>query len=174
MSVPTYALAAWSGSGKTTYLEKLLPALKERGLRVAVVKHDGHDFELDREGKDTWRLTRAGADVTAIVSATHAAVMENRPVPLEEVVASIRNVDLILVEGAKSGPWKKILFYRAGAGKPPAADPKRCAAVVTDTPLDTRAPTFALEDAAGLADWLTERVRNYAELTIDLDHAFAE
>ena len=162
MPIPVYALAAWSGSGKTTFLEKLLPELKARDLRVAVVKHDGHDFELDREGKDSWRLTRAGADVTAIVSATHAAVMENRPVPLAEVVAGIRNVDLILVEGAKNGPWPKLLFYRAAAGKPPAADPAACAAVVTDAPLETGAPLFALEDAAGLADWLTERLREGA------------
>ncbi|MBR2328291.1 MAG: molybdopterin-guanine dinucleotide biosynthesis protein B, partial [Clostridia bacterium] len=76
MNIPTYALVAFSNSGKTTFLEKLIPALKSRGLRVAVIKHDGHDFQLDKEGKDSWRITQAGADVTAIVSKTHAAIME--------------------------------------------------------------------------------------------------
>ena len=63
MNIPTYALVAFSNSGKTTFLEKLIPALKSRGLRVAVIKHDGHDFQLDKEGKDSWRITQAGADV---------------------------------------------------------------------------------------------------------------
>ena len=154
MSIPVYSLVAWSGSGKTTFLEKLIPELKRRGLRVAVVKHDGHGFELDREGKDSWRITRAGADVTALVSPHGAAIMENRPVSLEETVERIRDVDIIITEGGKSAGWRKILFYREGAGKPPAAGPDASAAVVTDSAMSCRAPVFSLGDAAGLADFL--------------------
>ena len=152
MKIPTYSLVAYSGSGKTTFLEKLLPELKKRGLRVAVVKHDGHDFELDKEGKDSWRITRAGADVTAIVSKTHAAIMENRPVPFEEIVGRIKDVDLILIEGGKHADWRKIMLYREGAGKPLAADPAECALIVTDAALDCTTPCFGLEDAAGVAE----------------------
>jgi molybdopterin-guanine dinucleotide biosynthesis protein MobB len=80
MDIPVYSFIAKSGTGKTTLIEKLIPELKSRGLRVAVMKHDAHEFDVDKPGKDSWRMTRAGADVTVIASATHAAVMENRPV----------------------------------------------------------------------------------------------
>ena len=59
MQIPIVSVAAWSGTGKTTYLEKLIPEFKRRGLRVAALKHDAHDFDIDREGKDSWRMTQA-------------------------------------------------------------------------------------------------------------------
>jgi len=152
MSIPTYALVAYSGSGKTTFLEKLIPALKRRGLRVAVIKHDGHDFQLDKEGKDSWRITQAGADVTAIVSKTHAAIMENRPVPFDEIVERIKDVDLRIIEGGKHEGWKKIMLYRTAAGKPMAAEPGDCFAVVTDAEISGGVPVFRLDDADGLAE----------------------
>ena len=151
MNIPTYALVAFSNSGKTTFLEKLIPALKSRGLRVAVIKHDGHDFQLDKEGKDSWRITQAGADVTAIVSKTHAAIMENRPVPLPDIVNRITDVDLRIVEGGKYENWPKIMLYRLTAEKPMAADPDECFAVVTDADISCRTPVFTLDDAEGLA-----------------------
>lgn len=67
-TIPVIAVAAWSGTGKTTLLERLIPVLKERGLRVCVMKHDAHEFEVDRVGKDSWRMTRAGADVTILTN----------------------------------------------------------------------------------------------------------
>lgn len=97
--IPVCAVTAWSGTGKTTFLEKLVPALKMFGLRIAVVKHDGHDFDLDHPGKDSWRMTAAGADVTAIVSPFRAAIMENRSISMESVISNIQDVDLILIEG---------------------------------------------------------------------------
>lgn len=159
MNIPTYALVAFSNSGKTTFLEKLIPALKSRGLRVAVIKHDGHDFQLDKEGKDSWRITQAGADVTAIVSATHAAIMENRPVPLPEIVERIGDVDLRIVEGGKYENWPKIMLYRVAAEKPMAADPDQCFAVVTDADITTTAPVFTLDDADGLADLIYKTIK---------------
>ena len=157
--IPVFSLVAYSGSGKTTFLEKLIPELKRRGFRVAVVKHDGHDFEIDRPGKDTWRMTQAGADVTAILSKTHAAVMENRPLPLEELIGRIQNVDLILTEGFKHGPWPKIMLYRLGAGRPVPLPPEECWAVVSDVDLPGDCPRFGLEDANGVADLLSAELR---------------
>ena len=75
--VPVYQFIALSGTGKTTFLEKLVAELKDRGLHVGVYKHDGHDFEIDRPGKDSWRMTQAGADVTLLSSASKAVIMEN-------------------------------------------------------------------------------------------------
>lgn len=155
-SIPVCAVTAWSGTGKTTYLEKLVPALKSRGLRIAVVKHDGHDFDLDRPGKDSWRMTAAGSDVTAIVSPFRAAVMENRPISMESVISNIQNVDLILVEGDKQGSWPKLLLYRESAGKPLAADPEDCLLVVSDIPIVTTRPCFALDDLTGVTGFLSE------------------
>lgn len=158
MNTATYSLVAYSNSGKTTFLEKLIPELKKRGLRVAVIKHDGHDFQLDKEGKDSWRITQAGADVTAIVSKTHAAVMENRPVPFAEIVERIENVDVKIIEGGKHDDWRKIMLYREAAGKPMAAEPGDCFAVVTDAAIDCPVPMFSLDDAAGLAELIVKDI----------------
>lgn len=152
--IPVYSIVAYSGTGKTTFLERLIPALKRRGLRVAVFKHDAHDFEMDREGKDSYRLTAAGADMTLLASPHKAVVMENRPVDPQRLLEQVHDVDLILTEGFKFGAWKKILLVRRASGKPPALDPETCFAVVSDVRLDTAAPQFSIEDAEGLADFL--------------------
>ena len=158
MDIPVFSFIAWSGTGKTTLLEKLVPALKDRGLTVAVVKHDGHDFQMDRPGKDTWRMTQAGADVTAIVSATHAAFLENRPISETEAVARVTGVDVILTEGIQDGPWPKIGLARAatGRGLKPVEEPY--ALVLADGPVDTDGPVLALDDVEGLADWIVGRI----------------
>lgn len=162
MSIPIYSLVAYSNSGKTTFLEKLLPELKALGLRVAVIKHDGHDFQLDREGKDSWRITQAGADVTAIVSSSHAAIMENRPVSLAEVAEKIDNVDLKIIEGGKHDKWRKIMLYRKAAGKPLATNPEECFAIVSDTEINCSVPTFSLADARGLAELIFNDIQMQA------------
>jgi molybdopterin-guanine dinucleotide biosynthesis protein A/molybdopterin-guanine dinucleotide biosynthesis protein len=154
MGIPVISLVAYSGSGKTSFLEKLIPELKKRGLRVAVVKHDAHDFDIDRDGKDSARISKAGADVTAIVSASRAAIMENRSVDFAEIVSRIKDVDLIITEGGKHENWPKIMLYRAAAGKEYAARPEDCIAVVSDVEIENAAASFGLEDAAGLADFL--------------------
>lgn len=158
MSIPVYSFVAWSGTGKTTLLEKLIPALKDRGLTVAVLKHDGHDFDMDRPGKDTWRMTQAGADVTAIVSATHAAFLENRPLTEAEAVARIQGVDVILTEGCQFGPWPKIGVVRQALGKGLKPIDGPYALVLADGPVDTDTAVLALDDTDGLADWLWERI----------------
>ena len=152
--LPVFSLCAWSGTGKSQYLEGLIACLKARGLRVAAVKHDGHGFQMDTPGKDTWRLAQAGADVVAIASPTAAAVLSYRPTPLSRLVESIRDVDLILIEGDKSGPWPRIALYRAASGKPLAAEPEDCLAVVSDVPLAVPCPLFPLDDPAPLAEFL--------------------
>ncbi len=154
---PVFSVIAWSGTGKTTFLERLIPELKRRGLRVAVVKHDAHGFDMDREDKDTGRLSAAGADVAAIFSAEKAAFIENRPLTAEEVVGRIRDADVILTEGCKTGPWRKIALLRAASGKPLPLPAEDCFAIVADVAVDTDRPLFALDDAAGIAELI---VRN--------------
>ena len=151
-SIPVYSIAAFSGEGKTTLIESLVAELKSRGLRVAVVKHDAHGFELDREGKDSWRFTRAGADVTALVSAGKAAIMENRPVPVEALIGRISDVDIILIEGYKYGKWPKIALHRSSSGNPLPVPAEECFAIVSDVPVIKGPPCLALDDVQGLAD----------------------
>ena len=154
MDIPVYSFIAKSGTGKTTLIEKLIPELKSRGLRVAVMKHDAHEFDVDKPGKDSWRMTHAGADVTVIASATHSAVMENRPVPADELLKGIRDVDVILTEGYQQGPWKKIGVHRAASGNVLPVISDRYIAVVADGDVDVPAPHIRLDDVKSLADFI--------------------
>lgn len=156
--IPVYSVVGYSGSGKTTFLEKLIPELKKRGLRVAVVKHDAHEFEIDREGKDSYRLTAAGADVTGLISDKKAVLMENRPVLPAEIIGKIDQVDVILTEGFKAENWPKILVYRKDSGQPAAADPQNCFAVVSDTAVGENNRVFDLNDAASVAGLIVQEV----------------
>ena len=154
-SIPIYSLVAYSGTGKTTYLERLIAALRARGLRVGVIKHDGHDFEADCPGKDSHRFAEAGAVITAVSSATKTMWTEYRPLRPEQVAARMENVDLILTEGYKTGPYPKIALFRAASGKPLAVEADQCAAIVTDTRIDHAVcPQFEINDPEPLADWL--------------------
>ena len=157
---PVFSFVAWSGTGKTTYLEGLIAALKARGARVAVVKHDAHRFQIDKEGKDSWRFARAGADVVAVADSEKCAVMDYRPNDLSDILAMIRDVDLVLVEGWHNAGEHPIVVYRAGAGQPPKLDPAACFAAVSDVPLDAGdRPCFPLDDPAPMAEFLLEQIR---------------
>jgi molybdopterin-guanine dinucleotide biosynthesis protein MobB len=151
-TIPVYSIIAFSNTGKTTLLVKLIPELKRRGLRVAVIKHDAHEFDVDHEGKDSWRLTKAGAEVTVVASQTKAALMENRFVPIEELIERIRDVDIILTEGYKHGPWPKIALQRRENGKPLPLPPEECLVIMTDMPVETQTPCLGLDDVAALGD----------------------
>jgi len=119
--MPVLAVCGWSGSGKTTLLEALIPLLRERGLRVAVVKNDAHGVEVDRPGKDSDRLFRAGASVVLrspgeSFARWHGEVVPDLPVLIRELAA--RN-DVVLVEGHKSTTLKKIWLLGADESEPP-------------------------------------------------------
>lgn len=149
--IPIYSFVAFSNTGKTTFLGKLVPIIKSHGLKVAVYKHDGHDFDIDKPGKDSWRMTRAGADVTVISSGTKAAIMENRYVPPEELVRKIDNVDIIIVEGYKAGPWKKIAMRRLENGKDFPVPPENCFLLISDTPVAGGLKCYDINDIEGVA-----------------------
>ncbi len=159
MNVPVYSFVAFSNTGKTTLLEKLIPALGRRGLRVAVVKHDAHEFDIDHKGKDSWRMTHAGAEVTVVASQTKAAIMENRYVPIEDLIARVKDVDVILTEVYKNGPWPKIALQRQDNGKPLPLPPEECLAVMTDVPLVTDTVCFGLDDVSKLADTIVADIK---------------
>lgn len=143
-----------SGTGKTTFIEKLIPVIKARGLRLAVLKHDAHHFEMDKPGKDTYRFTAAGADVVTISNGEKFAMVERRQqeLTLEEIIARLPEADLVLVEGYKKNSYPKIEIHRKELGRPLLTDPRELLAVVTDEMLDVAVPQFGLDDVEGVCD----------------------
>jgi len=117
-----FGLAGWSGSGKTMLLTRLLPALIARGLTVSTVKHAHHEFDVDQPGKDSWNHRQAGAREVMVASARRWALMHEhrdaREPTLEELLNHMSPVDLVLVEGFKTGNFPKLEVHRAALGKP--------------------------------------------------------
>lgn len=156
---PIVSIVAKSGSGKTTFIEKLLPALKARGLSVGVIKHHGHPTLFDLPGKDTYRHFQAGADVVVGASAAQVAVFRRQDgaADLDAVIAEhFAGLDLVLTEGFKRGPYPKIEVHRAARSAEILCGPEELLAIVTDESLAVAAPQFGLEDAGGVAAFLVE------------------
>lgn len=157
-NIPVAAFAAYSGTGKTTLIEKLIPIFKKKGIRLAVIKHDGHSFEVDHEGKDSWRFTHAGADITLVSSPEQTAYLEQGNLSLERLLDMVHDVDLVLVEGYKNQALPQIGMARRETGKGFTADIGRFMALVTDLEVETDLPCFALEDTEGIAKFIMEKM----------------
>jgi len=154
--LPIVSVVGRGNVGKTTFLEKLIRELKLRGYRVAVIKHYEHDFDIDQPGKDSWRLAQAGSDV-AIIAAPQKIAMVRRlqaELLLDEVIATLPPVDVVLTEGYKQANKPKIEVVRRAVTRELLFAPPELIAVVTDTALATSVPQFGLDDAAGVADLL--------------------
>ena len=119
-----------------------------------MIKHDAHDFEIDKEGKDTFRFTKAGAEVVAITSKTHSAIMENRSLTLAEILGHIHDVDVIIVEGFKSEKLPKIGLRRGNFDLPEGS----YIAVISDTPFECDVPVFDIDDYYGFAEWIVNEI----------------
>ena len=158
-----FGVAGWSGSGKTTLLTALIPVLVERGLSVSTIKHAHHDFDIDQPGKDSWRHRQAGAREVMISSARRSALIHElggAPEPsLDELVARMTPVDLLLVEGFKRHPHTRIEVYRRSVGKPflYPADP-HVVAVAADEELSLPLPVLPLSDPSAIALFILDRV----------------
>ena len=168
--------AGYSGSGKTTLVEQLIPVLKSRGLRVSVVKHAHHSFDIDQPGKDTHRHRGAGAFEVVVASQNRLALMREfeRPsqMTVHQLIAELWDgVDWVLVEGFKSSDLLKIEVWRAPsesyAGKPPRyMDDDFIVAIATDAPAQlphaTLRPVLDLNDPAAVADYLLQNQDRFA------------
>lgn len=160
--IPVFAFAAYSGTGKTTVIEKIVLELKARGLRVAVIKHDGHRFEIDHEGKDSWRFAHAGADITIISSQEKTAYIEQRSLSLWKLIDMVHDVDLILVEGYKNESLPQIGIARRATGKGFTADLSRFMAIITDMDeIETTLPRFTFEDIQGVTDFIMQNRKDF-------------
>ena len=155
-----FGLAGWSGSGKTTLLTAVIPELVARGLSVSTIKHAHHEFDIDRPGKDSWRHRQSGAREVMVASSRRWALMhELRDAPepsLDELVARMTPVDLLLVEGWKRHPHPKIEVHRPSLGKPLLypEDPW-VVAIASDEKLAAPVPLLPLGDAGAAAAFIS-------------------
>ena len=153
-------LSGWSGAGKTTLLSRVIPCLLGRGLRVSVIKHAHHDFDIDVPGKDSWVHRQAGATEVLVGSARRWALMhelrEADEPGLPELLAKLSPVDLVVVEGFKREPIRKIEVHRRANDKPLLfPDDPDIVGLVTDADgLDAGLPTVHLDDIEAVADLL--------------------
>jgi len=172
---PIISIVGKSDSGKTTLLENLITELKQRGYRVAVIKHAGDDFELDTVNKDSWRFSQAGSEITALSSAHKMAVIKNlkrdlEPRELGQFIGS--EYDLILTEGFKQGNHPKIEVHRQEQGKELLIPPEQLLAVITGEPLDVDVPQFSRDKVSQIADLientlLVQRGENDVDLFVN-------
>jgi molybdopterin-guanine dinucleotide biosynthesis protein MobB len=161
VTVKAVSFVAKSGTGKTTLLEKVIARLKDRGYRVGVIKHDAHRFDIDRPGKDSYRLTAAGADAMLISSPEKLALVKRHAAspPVEELLSMyFADVDIVLTEGFKSSALPKIEVHRKDR-----SDTLLCRggehdatllAVASDEPLELDVPRLDLNDADAVADFI--------------------
>jgi len=154
--IPIVSIVGKSDSGKTTLLEKLIAELSRRGYRVATIKHDVHGFDIDHEGKDSWRHKQAGAMMTIISSPQKVAVVEDVDHDHEIVELReryIRNVDLILTEGYKRNPHPKIEVFRRELNRELLSGPgDNLLALASNQMMDIGVPCLDINDVRGLAD----------------------
>lgn len=166
MTPPVVTLIARSGTGKTTLLVKLVQEMKARGYRVAAIKHDAHRFDIDHEGKDSWRLTKVGADTMLIASPAKIAMVRqntgDEPHLADMVATYCRDVDIVLTEGFKRSSVPKIEVHRRACAAPLLCrgeyhDPALLA-VASDEAFDLDVPVYAINDSAGLCDLIENRL----------------
>ena len=152
-------VAASSNSGKTTLIEKVVRILKDRELRVAVVKHASQGFDLDRPGKDSWRFREAGADSVLLVGPGELVLQQRtgREPSNEEIERLVGGADVIIREGFKGAGGGRIEVFRSGVSgeEPLCAHDRTFLALVSDVRFECGVPWFHLDDAKGVADLIS-------------------
>jgi molybdopterin-guanine dinucleotide biosynthesis protein B len=155
----TFGFAGWSGSGKTTLIEKLIPRFAARGLRVSLIKHAHHTFDVDQPGKDSYRHRHAGAGEVLVTSSRRWVLMHElrgaQEPSFDEQVKHLSPCDLLIVEGFKHAPIPKLEVWRAetGEGLLHPQDP-HIVAVASDAKVDTKLPLLDINDDARIASFI--------------------
>ena len=158
-----FGFAGWSGSGKTTLIEQLIPRFVKRGLRVSLIKHAHHTFDVDQPGKDSYRHRHAGCSEVLITSSRRWALMHElrgagEP-PLAEHVKRISPCDLLLVEGFKRERIPKLEVHRAEVGEPLLhPHDSNIVAIASDRKINTALPQLHLDDHAAIAEFVLRHV----------------
>jgi molybdopterin-guanine dinucleotide biosynthesis protein B len=159
-----FGIAGYSGSGKTTLIEQLIPRFTARGLRVSLIKHAHHTFDVDQQGKDSWRHRHAGCQEVLVTSSRRWALMhELRGAPeptLSDLIGHLSACDLLLIEGFKREPIPKLEVHRAVVGEPLLfPHDNHIVAVASDARVDTALPQFLLDDLDAIAAFIEQHAR---------------
>jgi molybdopterin-guanine dinucleotide biosynthesis protein B len=160
---PIISVVSKKNSGKTTLLEKLIPELNARGYRVGTVKHDIHGFDMDHEGKDTWRHKQSGAATVAISSPWKLSLIKDvaQEATLDDIAATyFADMDLVLTEGYLRAQKPQIEVCRSTAHRKPLhvkGEANTLIAVVSDVPVDLDVPNFDINDIQAVADFIEQR-----------------
>ncbi|EMK6953070.1 bifunctional molybdopterin-guanine dinucleotide biosynthesis adaptor protein MobB/molybdopterin molybdotransferase MoeA [Vibrio cholerae] len=166
-NLPLLGFAAYSGTGKTTLLEALLPKLTAAGLRIGLLKHAHHDFDVDKPGKDSYRLRKAGASQMLIASRNRHALMTETPDAEAEFDYLLtrfdaEKLDMILVEGCKNIAFPKIELHRAEVGKPWLyPHDENIIAIAADETVETDLPQMHINDLDAIADFVLDYVNKW-------------
>ncbi|MEA4926768.1 MAG: molybdopterin-guanine dinucleotide biosynthesis protein B [Syntrophomonadaceae bacterium] len=158
--IPFVSLVGYSNSGKTTVMASLIRIIKQRGYRVAAVKHASHGYTMDPPGLDSWHYTQAGADQVVVAgpeSVTMHEFVQN--ISLKDILDRIKNVDVILVEGFKNQPGPKIEIFRSGISADRVPENDNLLAVVSDIPVAGDTPVFLFEQLEELADFIIHNIK---------------
>jgi molybdopterin-guanine dinucleotide biosynthesis adapter protein len=159
-----FGFAGWSGSGKTTLIEKLIPRLVARGLRVSLIKHAHHTFDVDQPGKDSYRHRHAGASEILVTSSRRWVLMHElrgaHEPSFDEQIKHLSPCDLLFVEGFKFAPIPKLEVWRAetGEGLLHPNDP-HIVAVASDAKVDTKLPLLNLNDHAAIEAFIVKHLK---------------
>jgi len=168
-----FGFAGWSGSGKTTVIEQIVPLLRQEALSVSLIKHAHHEFDIDQPGKDSWRHRRAGCREVLITSAKRWALMhelqDEAEMTLEDALSRLSPCDLVLIEGFKRAAIPKLEIHRVGLGKALLFpdDPNVVGIAIDDASAVGRAniPVLDLSNAATIAAFV---IQHSAELSFDI------
>ena len=153
--IPILSVVGRSNAGKTTLIVKMIAELVRRGYRVATIKHNRHGFEIDHEGKDSWRHKQAGARITVIASPHQVAVVED----IEKDYDIAELVNLVLSEGFKKNPHPKIEVNRSEMKQDLLSTKEdNLLAIASDSPLEAGVPSFDINDTVGLVDLIEGRL----------------
>ncbi|WP_312805017.1 molybdopterin-guanine dinucleotide biosynthesis protein MobB [Atlantibacter hermannii] len=160
--IPILGIVGWSGTGKTTLLKKLIPALNQRGIRVGLIKHTHHNMDVDKPGKDSYELRKAGASQTLVASSERWALMtetpDEAPLDLQYLASRMdqRTLDIILVEGFKHEAIPKLFLYREGAGRSvnELSYDEYAIALITDIDIAYSLPVIDINDAQQVAEFI--------------------
>lgn len=168
------SITSYSGVGKTTLIEFIVKELSKRGYKVGTIKHTCHDFDIDKEGKDTYKHREAGASKVSVISKNRFSYIEevNQEKNLKDVITLYKNMDLIIIEGYKTYRFKKLEITRKNKYIDLISNINDLIGIVSDITYDLDIMQFKLDDYNKIADYLEECIiKNYIQVSEnDLDY----